>query len=399
MSLLTLFLSVLWTNPTNPDHKVEVTPILASKLRPHQREGVQFLFECTMGLRGFEGNGCILADDMGLGKTLMSITTMWTLLNQGTESPTTSAVKKVIIACPTSLVGNWDNEIRKWIGDGKCPTFPVKTEPQRTIKDFVQHKGKGVLIISYETQRRYSKLFQPSKLAPNPCCELLICDEAHKLKNADRYALTHSLNLLTHSLTHSLTYLLTLSSGLSKSLTLLPAKKRILLSGTPMQNELTEFYNMVDFCNPMVLGTISEFRKKYERPILRAKEMDASPSDKTKADVLQKELSTIVNEFILKRGNILNAKFLPDKLVQYVCCKISPLQELLYEHILNSKEMRHIREGKQVRKPIASLPLSLLTHLLTHSLTHLLTHLLTYSLTHLLTYSLTYSLTHSYLLD
>jgi DNA repair and recombination RAD54-like protein len=159
-----------------------------------------------------------------------------------------------------------------------------------------------------------------------------------------------------------------------------------------MQNELTEFYNMVDFCNPMVLGTISEFRKKYERPILRAKEMDASPTDKTKADALQKELSTIVNEFILKRGNILNAKFLPDKLVQYVCCKISPLQELLYEHILNSKEMRHIREGKQVRKPIATYSL---TYLLTHSLTHSLTHLLTYSLTHSLTHLLTRSLTHS----
>jgi len=62
---------VLWTDKAsasgdeNPPHKVEVVPQLASKLRPHQREGVTFLFECTMGLRGFEGQGCILADDMG----------------------------------------------------------------------------------------------------------------------------------------------------------------------------------------------------------------------------------------------------------------------------------------------------------------------------------------------
>jgi DNA repair and recombination RAD54-like protein len=62
----------------------------------------------------------------------------------------------------------------------------------------------------------------PSHLPPS--CDLIICDEAHKLKNAE--------------------------SGLSKCLNLLPAKKRILLSGTPMQNELTEFYNMVNFCNP-----------------------------------------------------------------------------------------------------------------------------------------------------
>lgn len=55
---------VLWEASDESGHKIEVIPDLASKLRPHQREGVQFLFECTMGLRGFEGQGCILADDM-----------------------------------------------------------------------------------------------------------------------------------------------------------------------------------------------------------------------------------------------------------------------------------------------------------------------------------------------
>lgn len=212
-------------------------PTLASKLRPHQREGVQFLFECTMGLRGFEGQGCILADDMGLGKTLMSITIMWTLLNQGFAKGE-SAVRKAVVVCPTSLVGNWDNEIRRWVGE-HCPTFAVKTEPKKMIKSFVMHRGKGVLIVSYETQRLYSKLFTPSSSlsSQSSCCDLLICDEAHKLKNAE--------------------------SGLAKSLNLLPAKKRILLSGTPMQNELMEFYNMVNFCNPNILGTPSEFKKRF----------------------------------------------------------------------------------------------------------------------------------------
>jgi len=220
--------------------------------------------------------GCILADDMGLGKTLMSITLLWTLLNQGlTSAPGASAVRKIVVVCPTSLVGNWDNEIRKWVGE-HCPTFAVKTEPKKMIKTFLMHRGKGVLIVSYETQRLYSKLFEaaakPSILnkstpstngesgvtadgatdagqqgpaAPrsylsrhsnNNVCDLLICDEAHKLKNAD--------------------------SGLAKSLNMLPARKRILLSGTPMQNELTEFFNMVNFCNPNVLGTNSEFKKR-----------------------------------------------------------------------------------------------------------------------------------------
>eukprot|EP00981_Chlorochromonas_danica_P009089 scaffold2486_cov169-Ochromonas_danica.AAC.8 len=315
---------VLWQDVNDPENKIEVIPELACKLRPHQREGVQFLFECTMGLRGFDGEGCILADDMGLGKTLMSITLLWTLLNQGFRKGE-SAVRKVVVACPTSLVGNWDNEIRKWVGD-RCPTFAVKSDPKKMIKTYLQHRGKGVLIISYETQRLYSKMFE-NTLKPlhnnigGNCCDLLICDEAHKLKNAE--------------------------SGLAKSLTLLPARKRILLSGTPMQNELTEFFNMVNFCNPNVLGTLSEFRKRYERPILAAREPDALESEISEANKLQKELSTIVNEFILKRGNILNAQHLPPKLVQFVCCRPTPLQLQLYETLLNSKEIRHIQEGKQ----------------------------------------------------
>lgn len=122
-----------------------------------------------------------------------------------------------MVACPTSLVGNWDNEIRRWVGDG-CATFAVKAEPKVTIKQFLQHRHKGVLIISYDTQRRYSKMFEPPKSAsfggvPHPpSVDLLICDEAHKLKNAD--------------------------AALTKTLNALPARKRILLSGTPMQNEL-----------------------------------------------------------------------------------------------------------------------------------------------------------------
>lgn len=250
---------------------------------------------------------------MGLGKTLMSITLLWTLMNQGFHNSQASAVRKVVVVCPTSLVGNWDNEIRKWVGE-HCPTFAVKGDPKRVIKTFLQHRGKGVLIVSYETQRLYSKLFENAakqnmtngacrssigsgvvrssvKLqsesivetennsilsagagandsttvstasmqntnkttttnsnctnssgtvqghSNNGICDLLICDEAHKLKNAD--------------------------SGLAKSLCLLPARKRILLSGTPMQNELTEFFNMVNFCNPGVLGSSAEFKRRY----------------------------------------------------------------------------------------------------------------------------------------
>ena len=320
---------VLWEDAAEPNpevrHKVEVIPELASKLRPHQREGVAFLFECTMGLRGFHGNGCILADDMGLGKTLMSITLLWTLLNQGFKHGE-AACRKVIVACPTSLVGNWDNEIRRWIGE-RCVTFPVKGDAKSTIRAFLNHRGKGVLIISYDQQRLNSKLFDPTKqlragsAGVQSICDLLICDEAHKLKNAE--------------------------SAIAQSLNMLPVRKRVLLSGTPMQNDLEEFYNMVSFCNPGVFGTVAEFKRKYERPILKSREPDASNVECKRAAELQKELSTIVNEFILKRGNILNAQHLPPKLVQYVCCRLTAEQEQMYDALIEKKALNLISAGKE----------------------------------------------------
>jgi len=310
---------VLWVDPQDETNTIEVVPQLCHRLRSHQREGVQFLFECTMGLRGFEGQGCILADDMGLGKTFMSVTLLWTLMNQSFEKGV-PAVRKVMVVCPVSLVGNWDNEIRKWVGDS-CPTFPVGTEANKVIQNFIAYRGKGVLIISYDTQRIQSKLFQPSKQNTSSFCDLLICDEAHKLKNAD--------------------------NATTKALDMLPVRRRVLLSGTPMQNELSEFYNMVNFCNPGVLGSLTDFRRHYEKPILVARELGASDAEVAKASVLQKQLSTIVNEFILKRGNILNAEHLPPKLVQYVCCRMTNIQNEIYDAVLLAKVNRHIRDGKQ----------------------------------------------------
>lgn len=89
---------------------VVIDPILGQHLRPHQRAGVQFLYECVMQMKDITGQGAILADEMGLGKTLQTITLLWTLLKQspyyGEES---SVVKRVLVVCPASLitVGFW----------------------------------------------------------------------------------------------------------------------------------------------------------------------------------------------------------------------------------------------------------------------------------------------------
>ena len=97
---------------------VVVPPLLAQCLRPHQREGVQFLYDCVAGLQRYAhdyvGRGAILADDMGLGKTLQTVALVYALLQRGSLGDGTP-VRRVVVACPVSLVPNWKAEFDKWV--------------------------------------------------------------------------------------------------------------------------------------------------------------------------------------------------------------------------------------------------------------------------------------------
>jgi len=226
---------VLWEGENGPT--VEVEPILCKWLRPHQREGVQFLVECVCGLRDYDGAGCILADDMGLGKTLQAITLTYTLLRQYPFGH--DPLKRVVVVCPTSLIGNWADEFRKWLGKRVRVAACDKdgNHSLKTARQFLRNDDIDVLVISYETFRMHVELFEddPEKV------DLLICDEAHRLKNNETLT--------------------------SQSLNVLACRRRVLLSGTPMQNKLDEFYAMVDFTNPGILGKIEHFRRRFVRPI------------------------------------------------------------------------------------------------------------------------------------
>lgn len=103
------------------------------------------------------------------------------------------------------------------------------------------------------------------------------------------------------------------------------------LTGTPMQNDLQEFYAMVDFTNPGILGTPENFRKKMLFPILRGREPDATDAQKKRMQEIQNQMSNLVNNFILRRVNTLNAQHLPPKLVQVVCCKLTDIQQNMYQ--------------------------------------------------------------------
>jgi len=321
---------VLWEpNGDEDGEPVSVDGMLTKWLRPHQREGVQFLFECVTGMREYDGQGCILADDMGLGKTLQGITLLWTLLRQGSPAlGGTPVARRAVIVCPTSLVNNWAGECEKWL-KGRLRCLPLseasRDEVIQSIKTFLGPRNTfGVLILSYETFRIHSERF-----GKKGSCDLLICDEAHRLKND--------------------------ATATNRALDMLPCRRRVLLSGTPMQNNLDEFFAMVNFCNPGILGTNSAFKKKFEGPILRGREPDADDHTVQVGRERSLELSHRVNNFILRRTNDLLSKHLPPKVIQVVCCGLTDLQKQLYFHFLESKTTQALTDGKNKQQVLGAI--------------------------------------------
>uniref|UniRef100_A0A3P9Q656 DNA repair and recombination protein RAD54-like n=1 Tax=Poecilia reticulata TaxID=8081 RepID=A0A3P9Q656_POERE len=277
-----------------PVHVV-VDPVLGNVLRPHQREGVKFLWDCVTGRRIPGSYGCIMADEMGLGKTLQCITLMWTLLRQSLNAK--PEINKAIVVSPSSLVRNWYNEVGKWLGGRISPVAidgGSKEDIDKQLVNFMSQHGLKVatpiLIISYETFRLHADVLHRGKVG------LVICDEGHRLKNADNqtYQALHAMN----------------------------AQRRVLISGTPIQNDLLEYFSLVHFVNAGILGTAQEFKKRFELPILKGRDADASNRDREEGEKKLKELISIVN-------------------------RLTPLQIELYKRFLKqAKPTETLQEGR-----------------------------------------------------
>lgn len=305
-----------------PKVPVVIDPKLAKVLRPHQIEGVKFMYRCVTGMIDEKANGCIMADEMGLGKTLQCICLMWTLLKQSTEAGK-STIQKAIIACPSSLVRNWANELVKWLGPDAITPFAIdgkatKEELTQQLRQWAIASGRAVtrpvIIVSYETLRLNVDELKNTQIG------LMLCDEGHRLKNGDSQTFT-ALNSLNVS-------------------------RRVILSGTPIQNDLMEYFSLISFANPDLLGSRAEFRKKYELPILRGRDAAGSDEARKKGDDCIKELLTIVNKFIIRRTNDILSKYLPVKYEHVVFCNLAPFQLDLYNLFLTSPEIKALLRGK-----------------------------------------------------
>lgn len=306
----------------HPKIPVVIDPRLAKVLRPHQVEGVKFLYRCVTGLIDEKANGCIMADEMGLGKTLQCIALMWTLLKQAPEAGKTT-IQKCVIACPSSLVRNWANELVKWLGkdavtpfacDGKASKAELTTQLKQWSIASGRQVIRPVLIVSYETLRLNVDVLKDTAIG------LLLCDEGHRLKNGESQTFT-ALN------------------GLN-------VDRRVILSGTPIQNDLSEYFSLLNFANPNLLGTRLEFRKQYEIPILKGRDANGTDVDRQKGDERLQELLVLVNKFIIRRTNDILSKYLPVKYEHVVFCNLAPFQLDLYNYFVQSPDIKALLRGK-----------------------------------------------------
>ncbi|KAG2734940.1 hypothetical protein G9P44_001154 [Scheffersomyces stipitis] len=314
------------TNPEEalakyPDVPVVIDPKLAKILRPHQIAGVKFLYRCTAGLIDARAKGCIMADEMGLGKTLQCIALMWTLLKQSPRGKRT--IEKCIIVCPSSLVRNWANEIIKWLGEGVLTPLAVdgkstkNSELGGALQQWSVARGRNivrpVLIISYETLRR-----NVDKLAGTEV-GLMLADEGHRLKNGDSLTFT--------------------------ALNSLRCERRVILSGTPIQNDLSEYFSLLNFANPGYLGTRNDFKKNFENKILKGRDAIATDKEREVGDEKLAELSQLVSKFIIRRTNDILSKYLPVKYEYVLFTGLSPMQKDLYRHFITSPEIKKLLKG------------------------------------------------------
>ncbi|TMS01324.1 DNA excision repair protein ERCC-6-like [Larimichthys crocea] len=237
---------------------------LHSKLYDYQRNGVAFLY--SLYRDGLKGG--ILADDMGLGKTIQVISFLSGMYDN-------ELVKHTMLIMPTSLITNWTKEFAKWTPGMRVKEFHGTSKGERTRNlEKVQRRG-GVIITTYTMlMNNWQQL--SSYHGREFTWDYMILDEAHKIK--------------------------TTTTKTAKSASAIPSKNRVLLTGTPVQNNLREMWALFDFaCQGTLLGTAKTFKAEYENPITRAREKDATPGEKALGSRMSENLMAIIKPYFLRR--------------------------------------------------------------------------------------------------
>ncbi len=261
------------------NHSIKEIPApehLRSILRPYQESGFQWLNY----LREVQWGG-ILADDMGLGKTIQALSFLHHLKEE-------NGSLKALVVCPTTLMFNWQNEIGKFTPTIK---FYVHHGAQRT-RDSLAATDADVIITTYGTLRSDIKQFVEVAF------DYVVLDESQAIKNP--------------------------SSKVTKAASLIKAKNRLCLSGTPLQNNTFDIYAQMNFLNPGMLGSVEFFKQEFSIPI-----------DKFGEKEQKEHLRKLLFPFILRRTKEQVAKDLPEKQEMVLFCEMGDEQRRIYDAFRN----------------------------------------------------------------
>lgn len=281
------FKSMLRTMRNVGDSDYEIPSGLQAELRPYQKFGFRWLM--TLDQLGFGG---ILADDMGLGKTLQAVAYLLARKEQGNAEDThiaesdraASAGYRSLIVCPASLVYNWESEIHRF-----APGLSVETVTGNTVqrRDKLLNLEADIVLTSYDLLKRDIEQYTGRYF------DCMIIDEAQNIKNHTTMA--------------------------AKAVKSIECGRRFALTGTPIENTLSELWSIFDFLMPGILGSYKKFKDHYEQPI--AVKHDA---------VAAARLTGMVRPFILRRLKKDVLKELPDKLEEVVYSLMEETQREVY---------------------------------------------------------------------
>ncbi|WP_166241741.1 DEAD/DEAH box helicase [Paenibacillus turpanensis] len=288
--------------------ELQPPPSLHGSLREYQLRGYSWL--AAMLTHGF---GVCLADDMGLGKTIQWIALLLHLKEQGElDGP-------VLLLCPTSVIGNWERELQRF-----APSIRVLLHygPERALNHQQLQElmdDHDVVITSYTTAQRDEELLAPITWG------MAAFDEAQQLKNS--------------------------AAKQTRAAKRLRAAKRVALTGTPVENRLSELWSIMDLVNPGYLGSYERFQASFAAPIERGGSTEA-----------QQRLQKILRPFLLRRHKEDPdvAPDLPDKLEHKQYCQLTQEQAELYEGVVDQMLLRVTESDGMKRR---SLILSSITKL------------------------------------
>ncbi|XP_052865254.1 TATA-binding protein-associated factor 172 [Anopheles cruzii] len=302
------FLEYLFSPKTIPDFQIPVK--INADLRSYQQSGVNWLWF----LNRYKLHG-ILCDDMGLGKTLQAICILAADHHQRSLDRNCAPLPSLVI-CPPTLTGHWVYEVEKFL-----PTRflrPLHYVGLPVSREQLRHKlgTYNLIVASYDIVRKDIEFF--GSVQWNYC----ILDEGHIIKNGKTKS--------------------------SKAIKQLVANHRLILSGTPIQNNVLELWSLFDFLMPGFLGTEKQFSTRFSRPILASRDPKSSPKEQEAGALAMEALHRQVLPFLLRRVKEDVLTDLPPKITQDLLCELSPLQERLYEDFsrmhLHSSDIRECLE-------------------------------------------------------